>query len=32
VIDDALLRAEVGYLGSAAFLCALLSALHRRVG
>jgi len=32
VIDDALLRAEVGYLGAAALLCGLLSVVYRRVG
>jgi O-antigen/teichoic acid export membrane protein len=32
VIDDELLRAEVGYLGAAALLCGLLSVAHRRVG
>ena len=32
VVDDALLRAELGYLGAAALLCALLAMLHRRVG
>jgi hypothetical protein len=32
VIDDELLRAEVGYLGAAAFLCASLAVAHRRVG
>jgi O-antigen/teichoic acid export membrane protein len=32
VIDDAVLRAEVGYLGAAALLCAMLAAAHRRVG
>ena len=30
VVDDALLRAELGYLGAAALLCALLTALYRR--
>jgi O-antigen/teichoic acid export membrane protein len=30
VIDDELLRAEVGYLGAAALLCGLLAALYRR--
>jgi O-antigen/teichoic acid export membrane protein len=30
VIDDELLRAEVGYLGAAALLCAALAALYRR--
>ena len=30
VVDDPLLRAEVGYLGAAALLCALLSTLYRR--
>jgi len=32
VIDDELLRAEVGYLGAAALLCAGLTVVHRRVG
>jgi O-antigen/teichoic acid export membrane protein len=32
VIDDELLRAEVGYLGAAALLCAMLSLVYRRVG
>ena len=32
VIDDELLRAEVGYLGAAALLCASLSVVYRRVG
>jgi hypothetical protein len=32
VIDDPLLRAEVGYLGAAALLCGLLAAVYRRVG
>jgi O-antigen/teichoic acid export membrane protein len=32
VIDDELLRAEVGYLGAAAILCANLAILYRRVG
>jgi O-antigen/teichoic acid export membrane protein len=32
VIDDELLRAEVGYLGAAALLCAMLSFVYRRVG
>jgi O-antigen/teichoic acid export membrane protein len=32
VIDDELLRAEVGYLGAAAILCASLAILYRRVG
>jgi len=32
VIDDPLLRAEVGYLGAAAVLCGLLAAVYRRVG
>jgi len=32
VIDDELLRAEVGYLGAAALLCASLTILYRRVG
>jgi hypothetical protein len=30
VIGDELLRAEVGYAGAAAILCALLRALYRR--
>jgi O-antigen/teichoic acid export membrane protein len=30
VIDDELLRAEVGYLGAAALLCAALAVLYRR--
>jgi O-antigen/teichoic acid export membrane protein len=30
VIDDELLRAEVGYLGAAGLLCALLAAVYRR--
>jgi hypothetical protein len=30
VIDDQLLRAEVGYAGAAALLCALLAALYAR--
>ncbi len=30
VIGDELLRAEVGYLGAAALLCALLTLVHRR--
>ena len=30
-IDDELVRAEVGYAGAAALLCALLVALYRRV-
>jgi O-antigen/teichoic acid export membrane protein len=30
VIDDELLRAEVGYLGAAAVLCGLLAALYKR--
>jgi len=30
VIDDELLRAEVGYLGAAALLCAALGVLYRR--
>jgi O-antigen/teichoic acid export membrane protein len=30
VIDDELLRAEVGYLGAAGLLCAALAALYRR--
>ncbi len=32
VVDDPLLRAEIGYLGAAALLCALLAAVYRRVG
>jgi hypothetical protein len=32
VIDDPLLRAEVGYLGAATLLCGLLAAVYRRVG
>jgi O-antigen/teichoic acid export membrane protein len=32
VIDDELLRAEVGYLGAAALLCANLALVYRRVG
>jgi O-antigen/teichoic acid export membrane protein len=33
IVDDELVRAEVGYLGAAALLCGLLAALyHRRVG
>jgi len=32
VVDDPLLRAEVGYLGAAALLCGLLAAVYRRVG
>ena len=32
VIDDELLRAEVGYLGAATILCASLAILYRRVG
>jgi O-antigen/teichoic acid export membrane protein len=32
VIDDELLRAELGYFGAAALLCAMLSILYRRVG
>ena len=32
VVDDELLRAEVGYLGAAAVLCGLLAAVYRRVG
>jgi hypothetical protein len=32
VIDDPLLRAEVGYLGAAALLCGLLATVYRRVG
>ena len=30
VVDDALLRAEIGYLGAAALLCAFLTVLYRR--
>src|SRR4051812_26486179 len=30
VVDDALTRAEVGYLGAAALLCALLAVVYRR--
>jgi hypothetical protein len=30
VIDDELVRAEVGYAGAAVLLCALLGALYRR--
>jgi len=30
VIDDELLRAELGYLGAAMLLCGLLAAVHRR--
>jgi O-antigen/teichoic acid export membrane protein len=32
VVDDELLRAEVGYLGAAALLCTSLAILYRRVG
>src|SRR3954454_18713435 len=32
VVDDALTRAEVGYLGAAALLCALLAVVYRRPG
>ena len=32
VVDDPLLRAEVGYFGAAALLCGLLAAVYRRVG
>jgi O-antigen/teichoic acid export membrane protein len=32
VIDDELLRAEVGYLGAASLLCAMLAIVYRRVG
>ena len=32
VVDDALLRAELGYLGAAALLCGLLTLVYRRVG
>ena len=30
VVDDALLRAELGYLGAAALVCALLAVVYRR--
>ena len=30
VVDDALTRAEVGYLGAASLLCALLAVVYRR--
>ena len=30
VVDDELVRAEVGYAGAAALLCALLRGLYRR--
>ena len=30
VVDDELLRAEVGYLGAATLLCALLAVVYRR--
>ena len=30
VVDDVLLRAEVGYAGASALLCLLLFALYRR--
>ena len=32
VVDDELVRAELGYFGAAALLCGLLAALYRRVG
>jgi O-antigen/teichoic acid export membrane protein len=32
VVDDPLLRAELGYFGAAALLCTLLGAVYRRVG
>src|SRR4029079_11645958 len=32
VVDDQLVRAEVGYAGAAALLCALLAALYARGG
>ena len=32
VVDDPLLRAEIGYAGAAGLLCGLLTALYRRVG
>jgi O-antigen/teichoic acid export membrane protein len=32
VVDDALTRAEVGYLGAASLLCALLAVVYRRPG
>jgi O-antigen/teichoic acid export membrane protein len=32
VVDDELLRAEIGYLGATALLCGLLVFLYRRVG
>ena len=32
VVDDELLRAELGYLGATALLCGLLAAAYRRVG
>ena len=32
LVDDELLRAEIGYLGAAALLCALLALVYRRVG
>ena len=32
VVDDELLRAEIGYFGTAAALCGMLSVLQRRVG
>jgi hypothetical protein len=31
LVDDELLRAEIGYLGAAALLCGLLAVVHRRV-
>jgi hypothetical protein len=30
VVDDALTRAEVGYLGAASLLCVLLAVVYRR--
>jgi hypothetical protein len=30
VVEDPLLRAEVGYLGAATLLCALLTVVYRR--
>jgi hypothetical protein len=32
IVDDPLLRAEIGYLGAAALLCGLLGIVYRRVG
>ncbi len=32
VVDDELTRAEVGYLGAASLLCALLAVVYRRSG